>query len=197
MNKIKRRILKKITTEKQGFIIQGLEENSLLSKKLELTNRKISTIIFSFIIFLIIFNVEGFIAEYNSPNFYFGKYFFNHIYYVLISLFFLIYFLIARINYYTIKIDNHLIDIKIYRTVIGLLKPKSLVNVSHEMLTHFFFYNRSFSFNKSLMLKIKTNDEEIVKLNFNLSFLSKKDEQKIKRFLEKIIKQNKLKEDLK
>jgi len=197
MNKVKRRILKKITAEKQGFIIQDLEENTILKNKLELTNRKISIIIFSFIIFLIIFNVEGFIAEYNSPNFHYRKYFFNHIYFVLISLFFLIYFLIARLNYYTIKIDNHLINIKIYRTVIGLFKPKSLVNVSNEMLTHYFFYNRSFSFNKSLMLKIKTNDEEIVKLNFNLSFLSKKDEQRLKRFLEKITKQNKLKEDLK
>ena len=41
MNKIKRRILKKIVNEKQGFIIQGLEENLLLTNKLELSNRKI------------------------------------------------------------------------------------------------------------------------------------------------------------
>tara|TARA_B110000879_G_C11035346_1_gene456597 strand:+ start:433 stop:1023 length:591 start_codon:yes stop_codon:yes gene_type:complete len=196
MNKtksIKKLILDKITTEKKGFKIQGLDENNLLKTKLELSNRKISTIIFLFIIILIIFNALGFITEYNSQNFNFGMYFFNNIYYILISLVFLIYFLIKPINYYNIKINKHSINIKIYRIFIDLLTPKSHINVSSELLTHYYFYNRSFSFNKSLMLQIKTNEEEIVKKNFNLSFLSKMDEQKIKRFLQKIINQNKLK----
>ena len=196
MNKtksIKKLILDKITTEKKGFKIQGIDENNLLKTKLELSNRKISTIIFLFIIILIIFNALGFITEYNSQNFNFGMYFFNNIYYILISLVFLIYFLIKPINYYNIKIDKHSINIKIYRIFIDLLTPKSHINVSSELLTHYYFYNRSFSFNKSLMLQIKTNEEEIVKKNFNLSFLSKMDEQKIKRFLQKIINQDKLK----
>lgn len=196
MNKtksIKKLILDKITTEKKGFKIQGIDENNLLKTKLELSNRKISTIIFLFIIILIIFNALGFITEYNSQNFNFRMYFFNNIYYILISLVFLIYFLIKPINYYNIKIDKHSINIKIYRIFIDLLTPKSHINVSSELLTHYYFYNRSFSFNKSLMLQIKTNEEEIVKKNFNLSFLSKMDEQKIKRFLQKIINQNKLK----
>jgi|TARA_B110000908_G_C10017446_1_gene341408 uncharacterized membrane protein len=196
MNKtksIKKLILDKITTEKKGFKIQGIDENNLLKTKLELSNRKISTIIFLFIIILIIFNALGFITEYNSQNFNFGMYFFNNIYYILISLVFLIYFLIKPINYYNIKINKHSINIKIYRIFIDLLTPKSHINVSSELLTHYYFYNRSFSFNKSLMLQIKTNEEEIVKKNFNLSFLSKMDEQKIKRFLQKIINQNKLK----
>lgn len=190
---MKKRILEKITSEKQGFIIQNLNENLKLKNKLELTNRKISIIFFLFIIFLIIFNIVFFISEYNSQNFDFAKYFFNHMYYVLILLF----FLIARINYYKIKIDDKLIDIRVYNTIVGLLKPKEHINVSSENITHYFFYNRSFSFNKSLILKIKTNEEVIVKMNFNLSFLSKKDEQKIKRFLEKIININKLRKDLK
>ena len=196
MNKtksIKKLILDKITTEKKGFKIQGIDENNLLKTKLELSNRKISTIIFLFIIILIIFNALGFITEYNSQNFNFGMYFFNNIYYILISLVFLIYFLIKPINYYNIKIDKHSINIKIYRIFIDLLTPKSHTNLSSELLKHYYFYNRSFSFNKSLMLQIKTNEEEIVKKNFNLSFLSKMDEQKIKRFLQKIINQNKLK----
>ena len=196
MNKtksIKKLILDKITTEKKGFKIQGLDENNLLKTKLELSNRKISTIIFLFIIILIIFNALGFITEYNSQNFNFGMYFFNNIYYILISLVFLIYFLIKPINYYNIKIDKHSINIKIYRIFIDLLTPKSHINLSSELLKHYYFYNRSFSFNKSLILTIKTNEEEIVKKNFNLSFLSKMDEQKIKRFLQKIINQNKLK----
>ena len=196
MNKtksIKKLILDKITTEKKGFKIQGIDENNLLKTKLELSNRKISTIIFLFIIILIIFNALGFITEYNSQNFNFGMYFFNNIYYILISLVFLIYFLIKPINYYNIKINKHSINIKIYRIFIDLLTPKSHINVSSELLTHYYFYNRSFSFNKSLILTIKTNEEEIVKKNLNLSFLSKVDEQKIKRLLEKIIKQNNLK----
>ena len=196
MNKtksIKKLILDKITTEKKGFKIQGLDENNLLKTKLELSNRKISTIIFLFIIILIIFNALGFITEYNSQNFNFRMYFFNNIYYILISLVFLIYFLIKPINYYNIKIDKHSINIKIYRIFIDLLTPKSHTNLSSELLKHYYFYNRSFSFNKSLILTIKTNEEEIVKKNLNLSFLSKVDEQKIKRLLEKIIKQNNLK----
>tara|TARA_B110000305_G_scaffold116943_1_gene131347 strand:+ start:18 stop:608 length:591 start_codon:yes stop_codon:yes gene_type:complete len=191
--KPKRIKLKKIITELKGFKIQSISESKIIRENLELTNRKNLTIIFLFIIILIIFNALGFITEYNSQNFNFGMYFFNNIYYILISLVFLIYFLIKPINYYNIKIDKHSINIKIYRIFIDLLTPKSHINVSSELLTHYYFYNRSFSFNKSLMLQIKTNEEEIVKKNFNLSFLSKMDEQKIKRFLQKIINQNKLK----
>ena len=69
----------------------------------------------------------------------------------------------------------------------GIYNLIDYVDISHEMFIDFSFSNRPFSFNKILMLKIKTDEGKRIKKNLNLSFLSKKEERRISKLLEKII----------
>jgi hypothetical protein len=141
-------------------------------------------------LFLVLIPLLAFVIVYTFPNLAFGDYLFNNIVYVFISSLVLFYFVIARINYYTLKIDSYVIDIKIYRSVIGILNPKDYIDISHDMFVGFSFFNRSFSFNKTLMIKIKNDSGKRIVKRFYLSFLSKKDEFKITEVLEKIIAKN-------
>jgi len=154
------------------------------------TNRKFTIVIFLVMLFLVLIPLLAFVIVYTFPNLAFGDYLFNNIVYVFISSLVLFYFVIARINYYTLKIDSYVIDIKIYRSVIGILNPKDYIDISHDMFVGFSFFNRSFSFNKTLMIKIKNDSGKRIVKRFYLSFLSKKDEFKITEVLEKIIAKN-------
>jgi len=192
IKKIKKKILKNMTKEREAFTIQSISDEVCLRTKFKSTNRKFSIITYLLMLFLIIFPLTAFILAYIFPNLVFADYLFNHFFYIFIAILLLIYFLIARFNYYTLKIDASVIDIKIYRTVIGIFNPIDFIGISHEMFIDFSFSNRPFSFNKTLMLKIKTDEGETIKKNINLSFLTKKEEHRISRFLNKIIAKNKL-----
>lgn len=157
---------------------------------LKSNNRKYSVIIFLVMLFLILTPLVAFIIVYTFPNLAFGDYLFNNIVYIFCSTLILFYFIIARINYYTLKIDSYVIDIKIFRTVIGIFNPKDYIDISHEMFVGFSFFNRSFSFNKTLMIKIKNDSGKTIVKRFNLSFLSEKEELRISKVLEKIIAKN-------
>lgn len=140
--------------------------------------------------FLILTPLVSFIIVYTFPNLAFGDYLFNNIVYIFCSTLILFYFVLARINYYTLKIDSYVIDIKIFRTVIGIFNPKDYIDISHDMFVGFSFLNRSFSFNKTLMIKIKNDSGKRIVKRFNLSFLSEKEELRISKVLEKIIAKN-------
>ena len=104
------------------------------------------------------------------------------------------YFLIKRTNYYTLKIDSYVIDIKVYRSglfsIFSFYYPKDYIDISHEMFENFAFYNRPYSFNKTLMIKIKNDSGKTIIKRFNLSFLSEREELRISKVLEKIIAKN-------
>ena len=157
---------------------------------LKSNNRKCSVIIFLVMLFLILTPLVAFIIVYTFPNLAFGDYLFNNIVYIFFSTLILFYFVIARINYYTLKIDSYVIDIKIYRTVFSVFNPKDYIDISHDMFVGFSFFNRSFSFNKTLMIKIKSDSGKTIVKRFNLSFLSEREELRISKFLEKIIAKN-------
>ena len=184
-----------MTRETKDFAIQGIGDAVNQRKKIKSTNRKSSIITYLFILFLIIFPLTAFVLAYTFPHLVFVDYLFNSTFYIFITILLLIYFLIARFNYYTLKIDAYVIDIKIFRAVIGIFNLIDYIDISHEMFIDFSFSKRPFSFNKALMLKIKTDKGKIIKKNINLSFLSKKEECRISRFLEKIITKNKLREE--
>ena len=154
------------------------------------TNRKFTIVIFLVMLFLVLIPLLAFVIVYTFPNLAFGDYLFNNIVYVFISSLVLFYFVIARINYYTLKIDSYVIDIKIYRTVFSVFNTKDYINISHDMFVGFSFFNRSFSFNKTLMIKIKNDSGKRIVKRFNLSFLSEKEELRISKVLEKIIAKN-------
>ena len=141
-------------------------------------------------LFLILIPLVVSVIVYTFPNLAFGDYLFNNIVYIFCSTLILFYLVMARINYYTLKIDSYVIDIKIFRTVIGIFNPKDYIDISHEMFVGFSFFNRSFSFNKTLMIKIKNDSGKTIVKRFNLSFLSEKEELRISKVLEKIIAKN-------
>ena len=181
-----------MTNEREGFTIQSINDAINQRTKFKSTNRKISLITYLLMLFFIIFPLTAFILSYVFPNLIFGDYLLNHFFYIFIAILLLIYFLVARFNYYILKIDASVIDIKIYIAVIGIFNLIDYVDISHEMFIDFSFSNRPFSFNKTLMLKVKTDKGETIKKNLNLSFLSKKEERRVSRILEKIIIKNKL-----
>ena len=119
-----------------------------------------------------------------------GNYVLEHLYYAYAFIPILLYFIYTGVYFYKIKIDSYIIDIRSYRTISGVFKPSNYIDVSHSMLRDFSFFNRSFSFNKTLMIKIKTTGGENVAKRFNVTFLSKKEEERISKVLEQIIAKN-------
>ena len=119
-----------------------------------------------------------------------GNYLLEHLYYGYITIPIILYFIYRGIYYYKIKIDSYVIDVRSYRTISGIFKSPNYIDISHAMLSDFSFFNRPFSFNKTLMIKIETDTGKQVAKRFMLTFLSKKEERKISKVLEKIIAKN-------
>ena len=119
-----------------------------------------------------------------------GKYFIDHIYFTYVILPIILYISITGFYYYSIKIDVYIMHMTSFRTISGLLKNKNYIELPHDMLIQYSFFNRSFSVNKTLMLKMNdVNGKKIIK-RFKLSFLSKREEQKISKVLDQIIAKN-------
>jgi len=106
------------------------------------------------------------------------------------SVFVGLYFIWTGIYSYQIKIDAYVIDVRSSRVILGIFKQPDYIDISHEMLSEFTFFNRSFSCNKTLMLKVKTDSGKKLAKRFNVTFMSKKEEKKITKVLEKIIAKN-------
>ena len=119
-----------------------------------------------------------------------GKYFFNHIFYTYAVLPIILYISITGFYYYSIKIDAYIMQITSFRTISGLLKAKNYIELPHDMLIQYSFFNRSFSVNKTLMLKMQNAKGKKIINRFNFSFLSKREEQKISKVLDQIIAKN-------
>ena len=119
-----------------------------------------------------------------------GNYVLEHLYYAYVSIPILLYFIYTGIYFYKIKIDSYIIDVRSYRTISGIFKAPNYIDISHSMLSQFSFFNRPFSFNKTLMIKIETNTGKKIAKRFDLTFLSKKEEKKISKVLKQIIAKN-------
>lgn len=158
---------------------------------LKSTNRKVSmlatllTILFVIITFIIPSLLINFI-----PQSAVGSYFSNHTYYAYLILPILLYIIVTGFYFYSIKIDTYIMHITSYRTISGLLKAKNYIELPHDMLRQFSFFNRPFTVNKTLMIKLNdVNGKRIIK-RFNISFLSKSEERKISKVLDQIIAKN-------
>ena len=143
------------------------------------------TILFGIIIFVIPLLLVNII-----PQSAIGNHFINHIYYAYSILPIILYIIITGFYYYSIKIDTYIIYVTSSRTISGLFMSKNYIEVPHDMFVGFSFFNRSFSFNKTLMIKIKNDSGKTIIKRFNLSFLSEREELRISKFLEKIIAKN-------
>ena len=119
-----------------------------------------------------------------------GHFFANNVAYGWFFGLVLIYFLLVGGYYYTISLDAYMIKVSSYRVFFELLSKKDYVDISHSMLVDYRFFDRPFSFNKTLMLKIKTDNNKNIIKRFNLSFISKKEIQNINKFLKNVIVKN-------
>ena len=121
-----------------------------------------------------------------------GNYFFNNIYYAYITLPVLFYIIITGFYYYSIKVDAYIMYITSYRTFSGLLTSKNYIEVPHDMLKQYYFFNRPFTVNKTLMLKLQDVSGKRIIKRFKLSFLSESEKRKISKVLDQIIAKNSL-----
>ena len=143
------------------------------------------TILFGIIIFVIPLLLVNIIPQSSIGNF-----FINHIYYAHSILPIILYIIITGFYYYSIKIDTYIMHITSYRTISGLLMVKNYVELPHDMLRQFSFFNRPLTLNKTLMLKVQDASGKIIIKRFIISFLSKSEELRISKVLEKIIAKN-------
>ena len=159
--------------------------------KLTFTNRKIAILItLIIIVFTLTTILFPLLLIHLIPQSGIGNYFSEHLHYGFFSIFILLYFIYTGIFSYQIKIDSYIINIRSSSTILGILQQPNFVDIAHTMLRDFTFFNRPFSFNKTLMIKIETASEKVVAKRFNLTFLSKEEEEKISKVLEQIISKN-------
>jgi len=158
---------------------------------LKSNNRKISmfatflTFLFGIIMFFFPLLVVFFI-----PQSAIGNYFIDHIYYTFLILPIIFYIIITGFYCYSIKIDVYIMHITSFRTLSGLLIRRNYIEVPHDMLKQYSFYNRPFTVNKTLMLKIQDNNGKKIIKRFDISFLSKREEIRISKVFEEIIAKN-------
>jgi hypothetical protein len=151
---------------------------------------------FSIIIFLIIALVIGVIAIYTFSVYLFsesaiGKYILEYIHYIFILVSsIIIYFSITGIYYYRLAINSYVIQHSSSDVLFSLIKSHDFLDISHDMLQDYSFFNRPFSFNKTLVLRIKKSNRKLITKRFNLTLISNKEIEKISNILNKIIAQN-------
>jgi len=117
--------------------------------------------------------------------------FFNEYnYLLLVTVFILLYVIFTGVYAYNIKIDSYIINVVSFRTITSIFRKDIYMDIPHDMLKSYFFFNRSFTINTILMLKIETKSEKIIIQRFTLSLLSKRDKQNISNELDKILISN-------
>ena len=158
---------------------------------LKSTNRKVSiSATFLVLLFGIIIFVFPLLLINIIPQSAIANYLNNHIYYTYLVLPIILYITITGFYYYDIKIDAYVMHITSFRTLSGLLNEKKYLEVPHDMLRNYAFFNRPYTLNKTLMLKFQTvNGKRIIK-RFNISFLSTREEDRISKVLDQIIAKN-------
>jgi hypothetical protein len=129
------------------------------------------------------------IFVYMIPNAGITYYITQHQNYFLFTIPILLYFIMNGVFLYELKIDYYVIQIKSHRTITGFLGPKNYIDISHKMLKDYSFFDRPFSLNKTLMVKIKCDNKRVIK-RFNMTLISDKEIEKISKILDRIIVKN-------
>ena len=119
-----------------------------------------------------------------------GHFFFNNLSYSLITIPILSYFIFTGTFVYKIKIDPYIVQITSYRMMIGFGRPRNYIDIAHTMVEDYSFFNRPFSLNRTLMIKIKTDSGKIIAKRFNLTLITEKEVKAISKVLDRIIVKN-------
>ena len=141
-----------------------------------------------FLLFTAIIIPEWFIIYFPFSGL--SNFFANNIIYSLISTVVILHFIFVGTFYYTVNVDPYVIQITSYRVLLDLFKKKDYVDISHTMLIDYSFFNRAFSFNKTLMLKMETQSGKKVVKRFNITLISKKEIERISKVFDGIIVKN-------
>jgi len=119
-----------------------------------------------------------------------GNYLFTNINFILFTTPILFYFIYTGVYIYKIKIDPYVINITSYRTLTSIFHNSDYIDISHLMLQEYAFFNRPFSINRILMVKIKSDNDRIVSKIFTLSLLGKEEQKRICKVLDNILSNN-------
>ena len=120
-----------------------------------------------------------------------GNYLTLNLEFILFSIFVLLYFIYTGIFMHRITIDPYVITIASFRTISSFFTRKDYIDISHLMLKEYAFFDRPFTFNRILMIKIKTENDRVIAKRFTLSLLSNKEKQRISEVLDQILVNNK------
>jgi hypothetical protein len=74
--------------------------------------------------------------------------------------------------------------------LLDLFKKKDYIDIPHTMLRDYAFFDRPFSFNKTLMLKIETQSGKKVAKRFNITLMSENEIERISEVFDRIIVKN-------
>ena len=119
-----------------------------------------------------------------------SHFFTDNLMYSLISAVVILHFIFVGTFYYKVNVDPYVIQITSYRVLLDLFKEKDYVDIPHTMLIDYSFFDRPFSLNKTLMLKIKTQSGKKVAKRFNITLMSEKEIVKISKVFDGIIVKN-------
>ena len=124
------------------------------------------------------------------PNSIIGNYFFRNVDLLFFVIPLVIYFFYTGVFIYHVKIDPYIIAISSYNSIPIISYEKDEIDISHLMLQEYAFFNRRFSLNRTLMIKIKTDSDKIVAKRFTLSLVGYKEQNRIKKVLDQILLNN-------
>ena len=124
------------------------------------------------------------------PDSLIGNHFLTNIKFIFFTTPILFYFIYTGIYIYKIKIDPYVINITSFRTITSIFHNNDYIDISHLMLQKYQFFNRPYTINRTLMLKLKTDNGKIVSKRFTFSLLGKKEQNRISKVLNQIIEHN-------
>ena len=112
---------------------------------------------------------------------------------IVFGVVFSIYFIWTGVYYFDFKADKYIIEIRSRRTISSYFFSRSnYLEMPISSIEKFSFFNRPFSLNTTLMVKVKISHKRVIAKRFNLTFLSNKHKEEISNTLEEIIKNNHL-----
>ena len=119
-----------------------------------------------------------------------SDFFVDNIIYRLVSAVVILHFILVGTFYYSVNVDLYVIQITSHRVLLDLFKKKDYVDIPHTMLRDYSFFDRTFSFNKTLMLKIETLSGKKTVKRFNITLMSENEIEIISKVFDRIIVKN-------
>jgi hypothetical protein len=142
-------------------------------------------VVFTFVTVIIPFLLVNYI-----PRSLVGNYLLTNVNFIFFTTPILFYFIYTGVYIYKIKIDPYVINITSYHAITSMFHNSDYIDISHLMLQEYRFFNRNYTINRTLMLKLKTDNGKIVAKRFTLSFLGNKEQKRISKVLNQIIEHN-------